>query len=71
MAYNYDKLKGRIVEKFGSQVAFAKALGISEKTISNKLSGKRYFTQLEISRSVSLLGLRPKDVDTYFFTLKV
>ena len=48
MVYNYDKLKGRIVEKFGSQVAFAKALGISEKTISNKLSGKRYFTQLEI-----------------------
>lgn len=71
MVYNYDKLKGRIVEKFGSQVAFAKALGISEKTISNKLSGKRYFTQLEISRSVSLLGLRSKDVDTYFFTLKV
>ena len=64
MVYNYDKLKGRIVEKFGSQVAFAKALGISEKTISNKLSGKRYFTQLEISRSVSLLGLRSKDVDT-------
>lgn len=71
MVYNYDKLKGRIVEKFGSQVAFAKALGISEKTISNKLSGKRYFTQLEISRSASLLGLRSKDIDTYFFTLKV
>ena len=38
MMFNYDKLKGRIVEKFGTQMAFSKALGVSERTLSLKLN---------------------------------
>lgn len=29
MAFNYDKLKGKIVEFFGSQYRFAEAMGIA------------------------------------------
>ena len=34
MVYSYSKLKGRIVEKFGSQSAFANELGVSENSVS-------------------------------------
>lgn len=40
MSYNYSKLRGRVVEKFGTQRAFAKQLDLSERSISRKLSGK-------------------------------
>ena len=36
--YNYGKLKGRIIEKFGSQKAFAEKLGWSEGKLSKKLN---------------------------------
>lgn len=39
MAFNYDKLKGKIVEFFGSQYRFAEAMGMSERTLSLKLNG--------------------------------
>lgn len=31
MAFDYSKLKGRIIEKYGTQAAFAKAMGTSQK----------------------------------------
>ena len=34
----YAKLKGRIVEKYGSQREFAKAIGISEVAMSRKMN---------------------------------
>lgn len=34
MAFNYDKLKGRIIEKFGTKYRFAKAMGmVGKKTL--------------------------------------
>lgn len=32
--FQYSKLKGKIVEIFGSQKKFAEAMGLSERTIS-------------------------------------
>lgn len=71
MAYDYNKLRGKIVEKFGTQGAFAKALGVSERTLSLKINGKIYFAQDEISKSCELLGIPDDNVQDYFFTLKV
>ena len=39
LAFNYSRLKGRIVEKFGNQKNFAKAMNWSEKTLSKKING--------------------------------
>ena len=38
MVYDYSKLEGKIIEKFGTRERFAKALGITTKTISEKLN---------------------------------
>jgi len=35
--YDYRKLRGRIKEKFGTQAAFAKVMGLSDVSVSNKL----------------------------------
>ena len=69
--FDYSKLSGRIKEKYGSQKAFADALGISETTLSNKMTGIYYFTQQEIEKSITLLGLERGTVTEYFFTPRV
>lgn len=71
MAFDYSKLRGRIVEKFGSQMSFAKAMSISERTLSLKMSGKRTWKQPEICLAIKLLGLSNNDIQEYFFNLKV
>ena len=71
MAYNYSKLLGRIVEKFGSQGRFASAAGMSERTLSLKLNNHRPFTQPEITNVGKLLEIDESDIAVYFFTLQV
>ena len=65
MAYDYKKLKGRIVEKGYTQAGFAKEVGMAESTLSQKLHGKSLFNQDEIMAAKKVLGL--KTVDPYFF----
>ena len=71
MAFNYDKLKGRIVEICGTRGEFAKRMGLSEKTISLKLSGQIPWKQPEIVKAIETLELDSSDIQTYFFTLEV
>lgn len=69
--FDYSKLAGRIREKFGTQKAFAKKLGISEGTLSLKMTNYTYFSQAEIKKAVQLLELDPGMVTDYFFTPRV
>ena len=62
MAFDYSKLRGRIVEKYGNQAKFAAALGVSENTFSLKMNNKVRFTTDDIEAD---------DIGGYFFTLKV
>lgn len=71
MAFNYNKLRGRIIEKYGSQSGFAKDFGCSERTLSLKMTGKRPWKQSEILKAIKLLGLSEDDIQDYFFTLEV
>ena len=71
MAFNYDKLRGRIVEKFGTQGRFAKALGVSERTLSLKLNNKIFFSQDEIAKISKLLNITLDEIQDYFFMSKV
>ena len=66
--YNYNKLKGRIVEVCGTRREFSKALGVTETTLSGKLSGSKDFTQSEIARSCDILGIAANDIHVYFFS---
>lgn len=71
MIYDYSKLKGRIIEKCGSQNAFAKAMGLSERSISLRLNNRLYFKQSEIDDALKILELDDCDIMPYFFTKAV
>lgn len=68
MAYDYSKLKGKIVEVFGTYRKFAEVMGLSERTISLKLNGKIFWKQNEIQKAVEILGLQIEEMQDYFFT---
>ena len=67
-AFDYGKLRGRIVEKFGSQKQFSQAMHMTESALSLKLTGSTYFSQVEILRVAKLLDIGPKEISLYFFT---
>lgn len=71
MAYDYSKLKGKIREKYKTQGEFAKALSISESTLSLKLSNKAEWSQEEMTATLDLLDESGDAVNGYFFTPKV
>lgn len=60
--YNYDLLKQKIEERYGTRKAFAEALGIAENTLSLKMNHVLCFTQDEITRIRNLLELSPTDM---------
>ena len=71
MAFNYQKLLGRITEKMGSQAEFARRMELSERTISLKLNGKVPFKQHDIVKASNLLEIDNSDIAAYFFTVYV
>lgn len=64
---NYSKLRGRIREVFGSQSAFAKAIGISACSVSQKLNGRVEWTTQEIRKACEVLGIPAAEIPQYFF----
>lgn len=71
MDYDYRKLRGRIIEKYGTLQSFAIAMHWSERTLSLKMNGKRYWKQPDIDMAASLLGIQKNEFVTYFFTINV
>lgn len=67
MTYNYNKLKGKITEKFGTQKEFAKAMEITENSISRKLQNQSEWTQAEMDKSMMLLDIPFAEIGDYFF----
>lgn len=68
MNCTYDKLRGRIVEKYGTQAAFAHAIGISTNAMSNKMTCKTGISQEDIEVWSSLLDIDHRSYWDYFFT---
>lgn len=67
MQWNYAKLRGKIREIFGTQDAFAEALGIGRVSLSQRLNNALEFTQEEIFKACELLGIAAHDIPEYFF----
>lgn len=71
LKFNYNKLRGRIIEKFGSIKAFAEACNLSMTTMSRKLNGKTTISPddiVEWSRP-EFLDIQPNEYHEYFFVL--
>lgn len=65
--FNYNKLKGKIVEVYGSQHKFAQELRMSENSLSKKLNGKTQFNQKDIQSWCSFLDIPIEEAGLYFF----
>lgn len=63
----YRKLRGRIKERYGTQAAFAYAMGLNPSTLSSKLRGKTDWTRGGIEKACELLDIDWKDIPDYFF----
>lgn len=65
------ELKGRIIQKYGSQGRFAKHLGKTEQTVTAKLNGRSQFSQDDILDWCIALDIVADDVGRYFFAQKL
>lgn len=65
--FQYNKLRGKIVEVFGSISKFSEKLSISEVSVSKKLNCKSGFSQKDIIEWSNLLGISSDDYAEYFF----
>lgn len=65
--YQYRKLIGRIIEVYGTRKAFAKAIGLSENSLSLKLTGKTGISQEDIIEWSKLLGISSAEYGSFYF----
>ena len=63
---DYSKLKGRIVEKYGSVTKFAVAMGMSDATMSQRLNGTSPWKVPEMKRAAELLDIKRREIVIYF-----
>lgn len=72
MAFDFSRLRGRIVEKFGTCGKFAEAMGKTKGWLSNRLSGLVSWDASEIHAACApeMLDIAPEEIPAYFFTPK-
>ena len=65
--YEYKKLKGRIVEKYGTQKEFAQHINLSTVSVSQKLNEIKGFSQKDIEKWAEALDIPKEEYAAYFF----
>lgn len=63
----YRKLRGKIVEVFGTLEAFAEKMGFSKTQLSQRLSGNVEWKVTEIAKACDLLHIPYTEAYLYFF----
>ena len=71
MAWDYNKLRGRIREICGTESEFAQRIGIGRVSLSQRLNNSLEFSQDEIFRSCDVLNIDRSEIPKYFFTPEV
>ena len=67
MSFQYNKLKGKIIEKYGTRERFAEHIGLSNTSLSLKLTGKTSFSQQDIVAWCEALDIDISRAGEYFF----
>lgn len=67
---SYSKLRGKIREVFGTQDAFAVAMGMNTATLSSKLNGRTDWSRAEMELACTLLHIPLEEMHIYFFCPK-
>lgn len=69
--FNFNKLLGRIKEKYGTNASFCKKLGLSEKSFSEKINNKKDFRSIEIVKMAELLEISNDEINAFFYSYVV
>ncbi len=71
--FDFDKLRGRIREKLGSEANFAEKIGISTASLSAKFNNKTDFTATEIIKACDedVLDIPLPEIGANFFNRKL
>lgn len=64
------KLKGRIIQIYGSQSEFADKIGLSQVSVSHKLNGKTKFFPKDIKKWCEALNI-PQAEEKFFFPVEL
>ena len=65
---DHSKLKGRIVERYGTQHRFAEAFGISIVQMSAKMRNRSSFSVRDILKICKMLEIPTSQIGDFFFT---
>ena len=71
MVFDFSKLRGRIVEKFGSCDRFAAAMGRSKVWLSSRLNNAVQWRAEEMREAARLLEISESEIPRYFLNPKV
>lgn len=69
--FDNSKLRGRIVEKFGTIENFSKAINKNRSTVSMILNDKAAIDRKDVMLFCSALNIERRDIVDYFFSTKV
>ena len=69
--FDYSKLRGRIIEKFGTYDAFFEILHVSSVMSSKRLNNNAGFSQEDVLEWSKPLDITLKEIGPFFYTLKV
>ena len=71
MTFDYSKLSGLINQKCATRANFAKLIGLSERSVSLKMSSKIQWKQNEICRACHILVIPETEIPEIFFKVRV
>ena len=71
MQFNYNKLRGRIREVYGTETKFAQDIGLSRTSLSLRLNNLAEFSSEEMVKAADLLNFPVADIHLYFFVPEV
>ena len=71
LEFDYTSLEKKYKNVFGTQEAFAEAIGIDRTSLIKRLSNEVPFKGNEIKLAALLLGISADEIHLYFFTEKV
>lgn len=61
------KLRGRIIEKYGTIGAFCQEIGVSPNTATNVLGGKTTPTSKKMPKWCAALNIAPDEIGDFFY----
>lgn len=71
MNFDYSRLRGKIIEKFGSCEAFNKAAGWHDCKVNRILNNSHKLFTGDMEILIEMLEIEPEEIKAYFFTKKV